>query len=123
MLICMIGFAGALGALARYGLAQATQTLVGRSFPLGVFVVNLVGCLAFGVVYAATEERGLLAGQWRTILLAGFMGAFTTFSSFIHDTAALARFGQTGLALVNLVGQNALGFLALLLGMRLGRLL
>ncbi len=85
--------AGALGTLARYGLQGLVQRWAGGSFPWGTLAVNALGCLAFGVIWTVASDRGLIGPQMRTILLVGFMGAFTTFSSFVFETAQLGRGG------------------------------
>ena len=79
--ILWIALAGALGTLARYGLGGAVQTVLGQNFPWGTLVVNAIGCLLFGLVWTLAEERLLISGHLRFIVLVGFMGAFTTFST------------------------------------------
>ncbi len=82
-------FAGAAGTLARYGLAGLMQRLLGESFPWGTLTVNALGCFLFGVVWMLAEDRLVISGQTRFVILTGFMGAFTTFSTFAFETAAL----------------------------------
>jgi fluoride exporter len=115
--------AGALGTLARYGLQGLVQRWTGGSFPWGTLAVNALGCLAFGVVWSVASERQLIGPQMRTLLLVGFMGAFTTFSSFVFETAQLGRGGQWLLAGANLGLELMLGAVALFAGIALGRLI
>ena len=79
--------------------------------------------MLFGVVWTLAEERLVISGQTRVLLLTGFMGAFTTFSSFAFETVQLARDGEMLLAVGNIVLQNVLGLLSMIAGMMLGRAL
>ncbi len=120
--ILLLGFAGALGALARYGLALLVQRLNVTGFPWGTFVINMLGCLAFGFIWALAEERLFISGETRLILLTGFMGAFTTFSTFMFESSQLMRDSEWAFVVGNVVGQNLLGLLLMFLGLTLGRL-
>ncbi len=113
--------AGAAGTLARYGLQGAVQRVAGAGFPWGTLAVNVVGCFLFGLVWTAASERHLLGGEPRIILLVGFMGAFTTFSSYVFETGELVRSAQWMMAAGNLALENALGFLGLAAGIVAGR--
>lgn len=129
--VACLAIAGVLGTLARYFLSGFVQRAAGASFPLGTLAVNALGCLAFGFVWALAEERFLagkavpaaLSADARTIVLVGFLGAFTTFSSFAFETGQLLRDARYGLAAANVVAQNGLGVAAFFLGLALGRLL
>ena len=118
-----LGLAGGLGALARYGLSTLVQRYSGAAFPWGTFVVNVVGAFAFGLIWSLVEQRLVISVETRVILLSGFLGGFTTFSSFMFETAALLTDGQWGLAALNLGGQVAAGLAAVFLGLAAGRLL
>ena len=115
--------AGGLGALARYGLGGLVQRLCGSEFPFGTIVVNLVGCLAFGFVWSLADERLLISGETRFIILTGFMGAFTTFSTFAFETSGLLRDAEWWYAAGNVLGHNVLGVVSVIGGMALGKLL
>lgn len=93
----LLFLAGGAGALARYGVSELANTLVGRQYPLGTFVVNVLGCFLFGLIWELAAVRLLIPDTVRLIILVGFMGSFTTFSSLIFDSFAL---GQTRLALL-----------------------
>ncbi len=114
--------AGSIGTLARYLLSGWAQRLYGGELPVGTLAVNLVGCLGFGLIWAMAEDRMVISGETRFIILTGFMGAFTTFSSFAFETSALLRDAQWLWAVANIVAQNVLGIGAVILGMALGRL-
>jgi CrcB protein len=121
--ILLVALAGAIGTLARYALGGAVQRVTPASFPYGTLVVNVAGCVLFGVVWALAEERLMITPETRTILLVGFMGAFTTFSTYAFETTAFLRDGQWATGAANLLAQNLLGIAALLLGLVLGRAL
>jgi fluoride exporter len=121
--LALVAFAGAVGTLARFGLSSWVQKLGGIKFPWATLAVNLIGCLLFGLVFALAEERHLISARLRLILLTGFMGAFTTFSSFGFETATLLRNEQWMIALANVAAQNILGIGAVFLGLSLGRAL
>ena len=116
-----LAVAGSLGTLARAGLGSLVQRALGPRFPLGTALVNLLGCFLFGLIWILGSERGRISPELRYVLLVGFMGAFTTFSSFVADSAELGAQGRPWAAVLNVVGQNGLGLLCFFLGVRLGR--
>jgi len=85
--------------------------------------VNLIGCFLFGLVFALAEERFVISSRLRIIFLTGFMGAFTTFSTFGFETAGMLRDGQWWPALSNLAAQNLGGIALVLLGFAVARML
>jgi CrcB protein len=121
MLTLAVGAGGALGAIARYLLGGVVQRLMPGFFPYGTFVVNLVGCLVFGLVIGLAESRVALGPLGRAFILIGVLGGFTTFSSFTFETFELIRGGQMSQALANVAGQVILGFIGLWAGFGLGR--
>src|SRR2546422_383232 len=108
--LVLLAFAGALGTLARYGLSGLAYRWWGESFPWGTLAVNLLGCFLFGLVWTLGEERLIISGETRLIVLTGFMGAFTTFSTFAFETTESLRDGEWWLAVANFAAQNVLGF-------------
>lgn len=118
----LLAAAGALGTLARFALGGAVHRFADAAFPWGTLAVNCAGCLLFGLVWALAEERLVIGGDTRLVLLVGFMGAFTTFSTYAFETGAMLRDAQWGLAVANVVAQNVLGVVAFFLGLALGRL-
>jgi len=117
----LIGLAGAAGALTRYTLAGFVQQVMGRGFPWGTATFNVLGISMFGVVWSLADERMAISPEARTIILTGFMGAFTTFSTFMFETSNLLRDSQWLLAAGNIIGQIALGLIGLFLGLAVGR--
>jgi CrcB protein len=121
--LLLIAVAGALGTLARYGMTGAVQNVLGKDFPWGTVSVNLLGCLLFGVVWGLTmESRLTVSPEVRIILLVGFMGGFTTFSSFGFEAAKLLEDSEWLLALGYMALQNVGGLVAMFVGLALGRL-
>ena len=118
----LIGFAGALGALARYTLTGLVQGVLGSGFPWGTFVVNVLGSFLFGLIWSLAEGRLALTPQTRTIVLTGFMGAFTTFSTFVFETGGLMRDAQWNLAFGNVALQVILGLVCLFAGLSIGQM-
>ena len=119
--IALVAVFGAAGALARFGLGGLVFRLYGGTFPAGTFVVNIVGCFLFGLVWPLAEERLLISSETRTVILIGFMGSFTTFSTLAFETSELLRDSEWGLAVANMGGQVILGLLALIAGMAIGK--
>ncbi len=120
--LVLIAIAGGLGTLARYGLSGLVQHASKDAlFPWGTFAVNASGCLVFGLLWTVMNERISIGYETRTVILVGFMGAFTTFSTFIFDTGQLLDDSQWLLALGNVALQNVVGLTALFVGLSIGR--
>lgn len=113
--------AGAAGTLARYGLTSVIHRYFRQAFPLGTLAVNVVGCFLIGLVmHIVVEHRGFTP-ETRTVIVAGFLGAFTTFSAFGYETITLFRGGALGLTALNVVGNVVIGIAAIVLGEIVGR--
>ena len=119
-LLCIAG-AGALGTLSRYGLAGFVQRIAGAGFPWGTVTVNVVGCFLFGLVWTLGGERMIISAEARTIILTGFMGAFTTFSTFISETGQLATGAQWWVAFGNITLQVSVGLALFFIGAAVAR--
>ena len=111
---------GALGAILRFGVSNSIHRLLGRDFPYGTLVVNTVGSLLMGLCFVLLVERMAVSAEWRSALLVGLLGAFTTFSTFSFETLALFNAGAPIKALVNIMMSVMLCLLATWLGMTLG---
>jgi CrcB protein len=109
------------GAVSRYWLTGLTHKLIGQSFPWGTLAANVLGCFLFGFIVVLADERTVIQQQTRIVLLVGFMGSFTTFSSLVFESNQLLRDAQWLLAGLNYLSQTALGLIALWLGIVLAR--
>jgi CrcB protein len=117
----VIALGGAAGALARFWVATGTYAVLGRSFPFGTLVVNVAGSFLMGLLAALLVERLAVAPELRAAILVGFLGAFTTFSTFSIETLNLAEEGAWGRAGLNVVASVAGCVGAAWLGLLLGR--
>ncbi len=118
----LIGLFGAAGALARYGLTSAASLLPGPVFPWSTSLANVLGCFLFGLIWTLSEKRALIPKSLGLVLLTGFVGSFTTFSTYVFEAEILLQQGQWLSLVLKVLGQNLLGFAALGLGIRVGRL-
>ncbi len=107
--LAWIGLAGLVGTLARYLLSGWVDRKWGGTFPAGTLVVNLVGCFLAGFLYRIMQERFLVEPVLRASILVGFLGGFTTFSSFGIQTITLLRDSEYWFAAVNVLTSNVLG--------------
>lgn len=112
---------GAVGTVCRYVLSGVVYQGLGANFPYGTLIVNLFGCFIVGLLSVLSDEKFLLTPEVRILLMAGFCGAFTTFSTFILETGNLAKDGEMIKALGNVVLSVVAGFLVFRLGIFLGR--
>ena len=114
--LILIAVGGALGSVCRYALSTMVQRMSSPFFPYGTFVVNVLGCLVFGVIMGTARQRFALGPSERAFLLIGVLGGFTTFSTFTYETFALLQDGQVVRALLNAAGQTVVGLVALWAG-------
>ena len=112
-LVVMLG--GAVGSLTRYVVGAAIMSRLGVRFPMGTLLVNVSGSFIIGMLMTLVTERQPHP-YWRLLLVVGFLGGYTTFSSFAWETLALVKEGGRWLALVNAVGSVVFGYLAVWLG-------
>ena len=114
--ILIIGIGGFIGAVVRYLVAVWIGERWGRSFPLGTFIINVSGSFIIGLLMTLMTERIIENPQWRLFLVVGFLGAYTTFSTFEYETGALLKDGEWLYASLNVVFSVFVGFIALKLG-------
>ncbi len=122
----LVALGGALGALARWSMASAItarQAAGAGLWPWGTFVVNVLGCLLLGAVLEACAGAGLGSERVRLLLGTGFLGAFTTFSTFGYETLRLASHGAALGAALNVIGSVVAGLVACWCGVQIVRLL
>jgi len=118
-----ISSAAIVGANLRYLLSRIAARHLGPVFPYGTLFINIVGSFIVGFFIIWTTERVLIDPRWRLLVVIGFCGSFTTFSSFAFETMAYFEQGQWGLMVVNILSNNLLCLGAALAGMSLGRVL
>jgi len=107
-----IALGGAIGSVARHGMTVYFDDLLGGDFPYGIFIANIVGSAAIGVLFVLILERGLLSEVWRSLLMVGFLGAFTTFSTFSLQTIGLLQEGRLYAATIYTIGSVLLSITA-----------
>ncbi len=120
--ILWLSMAGAIGTLARYGLVSFVQSVNPNNFPLGTLFVNLIGCFLFGFIFGLAEERFILSTEASLIILIGFMGAFTTFSTYAFESFRMLEDKKIFLFGLNFFLQNFFGIIFLFFGRSLVRL-
>ena len=121
MTYLLVGLGGFLGAVCRFAVANWAARLFGGPFPLGTFIANVSGSVLLGVALAVLEDKALLNGHQRHFLVAGFLGAYTTFSTFSYESLHLFQHGPVLLGVLNVAGSVALGLLGVWGGFVLAR--
>jgi CrcB protein len=112
----IIGLGGFLGAVARYIVALWIGQRWGRIFPLGTFAVNISGSFLISLLMSLFTEKFMVNPQLRLFLVIGFLGAYTTFSTFEYETGNLVKDGEWSIALANVILSVIAGFVALKFG-------
>jgi CrcB protein len=121
MQILYLAIAGALGTLSRYGLSGLTQRLTGAGFPYGTLLVNVLGSLLIGFLMQLGLSTDIIPRSLRIAATIGFMGAFTTFSTFSYETVRYLQDGAWLLASLNIVANLALCLTGTFIGLALGK--
>lgn len=119
--ILIVGTGGFIGTAMRYLVQVQVEKLMGSTFPLGTFLVNIAGSLIIGIVYGLAERGNLLGPEWRLFLAVGLCGGFTTFSSFSADTLNLLKDNSIIQMLSYTGGSVLLGLLSVYVGLILAR--
>jgi fluoride exporter len=113
-----VAIGGALGSVTRYGVALLLPTVAGK-FPWSTFIVNLLGSFLIGVAYVVIVEKQMLSPEMRLWLMTGFLGGFTTFSSFSLETLQLWQQGQNLQALIYVISSVVCCLIAVALAVTL----
>jgi CrcB protein len=121
-MIAAVATGGAIGAVLRYLLALQITAWSGPSFPAGVLVINVTGCFVMGVLAQLVTQGWSVTPEFRTFLMTGILGGFTTFSAFALDAAVLAERGDVRGALVYVLASVAGSIMSLFLGLYLVRI-
>ncbi len=119
VLFLMVGLAGAVGAILRFGISQLSKSALGEAFPWGTLLVNLIGCFLLGMIMSVSEES--LSPRTKSIVGAGFLGALTTFSTFGLETCLKLEEGAWLLAFSNVLANVLLGLILAGVGIWAGK--
>ncbi|MFK5956447.1 MAG: fluoride efflux transporter CrcB [Planctomycetota bacterium] len=107
--LLLLAAAGAAGTLARYGISGWVRGWAGPGFPWGTLAVNALGCFLFGALLTLIREKGSISEDNATWIMVGFLGAFTTFSTFAFESSDFLRHGALGSAMLNVAVNVVLG--------------
>jgi fluoride exporter len=118
-----VGLGGFVGANARYALGAWIIDRLGYAFPFQTLIVNVSGSIAIGLLLTVLLERLHVDPAWRLLLIVGFLGGYTTFSSYTFEALALVEAGRWPAALLYVLASNGLGLVAVWVGILLGRAL
>jgi fluoride exporter len=121
MPLLLIGLGGFAGAITRYVIDGAVSERTAGAFPFGTLVINVSGSFILGLLFALTTDRAILPAEIRGPVLIGFIGAYTTFSTWMLESWRLVESGVVALALANLLGSVVLGIVAVGVGLLVGR--
>jgi CrcB protein len=121
MTYVLIAIGGAGGAVTRFALDSWVSTRVGGDFPWGTLLINISGSFLLGLLFALTIERGVLSPELRAPLMIGFLGAYTTFSTWTLESWRLIEGGALLEAMLNVGGSVVLGMAAVIAGLAIGR--
>jgi fluoride exporter len=116
----MVGVGGCLGSILRFWLGSYIGNKMGTRFPYGTFVINITGSFLIGLVFALLTVRTQWSPNWRYLIPIGFIGGYTTFSSFEYETLRTMQDGQIGLGLLYVAASVVVGFVAVWGGMIAG---
>jgi CrcB protein len=119
----VISIGAILGANARYWVGGWAAERYGAAFPYGTLIINLTGSFILGLFITLITERFLVNPNWRLLIGIGFLGSYTTFSTYTYESVALLMGGQLWIGLINLFGGSMLGAAAAVLGILIGRIL
>ena len=119
--VLVVGAGGFLGALARYGVTLLVAAVWARDFPLATFLINVSGAFVLGLFSTLAAERFAVDPHWRLFVATGFLGAYTTFSTFEYETQRLTEAGAAWWGLTNVVTSVVVGYAAVQLGVWLAR--
>ena len=117
--ILLVGMGGAIGSVFRYLCQKWVHQLYPHPFPLGTFLVNIIGCFLIGIFFAASEKSSFISADWKLFLMTGICGGFTTFSAFAFENMNLIRSGDMTNFLLYTISSVVLGILAVFAGVAL----
>lgn len=117
--ILLVGIGGAIGSVFRYLSTILTNRFWNNSFPLGTFAVNIIGCILIGILVALAEKQNIINNDLKLLLITGFCGGFTTFSTFSLENIQLINTGNYTLLILNILLSVSLGVLGVWIGLNI----
>jgi CrcB protein len=114
--IILVGIGGGVGSILRYLVKVAAEKIYGNSFPLATFTANMLGCLLIGLLLGYFTKNQNIPSDWSLLLITGFCGGFTTFSTFSSENLNLIQTGNYFTAMAYILGSLVLGVLAVFAG-------
>ncbi|GAB6065119.1 fluoride efflux transporter CrcB [Aquifex pyrophilus] len=121
--VLAVALGGAVGSALRYLISKFVQVHLGLGFPLGTMLVNVIGAFLIGFSFSFFVERLGIHPIYRLLFITGFLGGFTTFSTFTYESLTLLREGESLKFLIYFLGTNIIGMLAVFIGYKLGEVL
>lgn len=116
-----IALGGALGASARFAMSHQVYQWFGREFAWGTLSVNVIGSFVMGFIAVLLVDKFDVSAEWRAFIMVGFLGAFTTFSTFSYETMQYIQVGEISKAMLNIMVSVVVCLLAIWLGMLAGK--
>lgn len=121
MRFVIVAIGGAAGAVARYAVTLGVALFWKKEFPLATLLINVSGSFILGLFATFAAEKSMIDPAWRLLIATGFVGAYTTFSTFEYETQRLAESGALTWGIINILTSVLAGFLAVQLGVMLAR--
>jgi len=117
----VVAFGGAIGSMLRFWAGGYVSTRLGTRFPYGTFIINITASFLIGFIMTLLAERAHWSPNWRYLMVFGFLGGYSTFSSFEYETFRVFQDGEFLIATLNIVFSVAVGFVSVWLGVITGR--
>ncbi len=117
--VMLVGIGGALGSILRYLMGTSINKFYHGHFPMGTFVVNIIGCILIGLITAIIIKQNIINSDLKMLLIVGFCGGFTTFSTFSQENIQLINSGHFSILALNIIASVSLGVLGVWAGLNI----